>query len=59
MLARFAEIVVILNVAVGGFAVLTRRWRSARRSRNVEHVRQLEAENREIDAALKRIRGER
>jgi hypothetical protein len=41
------------------FGFLYRHFRSKRRSANLEHIRQLEAENQEIDALLEPRIGKR
>lgn len=58
MLARVAEIFVIVNVTAAALGYLGRRWRTVRRERNIDHVRRLEQENKELDEVLKRMHGD-
>jgi hypothetical protein len=48
---------VVLGVVAPAIGFLLRRYFAARRSASLEHIRRLELENREIDAALDRMAG--
>jgi hypothetical protein len=52
------ELIVALN-AVGAFGTwIARHFVQRRRVSNLDHVRQLERENKEMDEVLRRLKGE-
>ena len=56
MLRDVAAFVVIANTMAVALGWMFRRHRQARRSANLEHIKQLERENKEMDEALERIK---
>ena len=55
MLQRLVEIVVLLNALGAGAGFFYRRVRRQRRQAQLEYIRQLEAENKEIDQSIERM----
>jgi membrane protein YqaA with SNARE-associated domain len=58
-MARVIEIVVLFNALGGAAGWGLRRYLRRRRETHVEHVRELEQENVEMDRMLERMRNKR
>lgn len=56
MLRDVAALVVIANTMAVALGFMFRRHRQSRRSANLEHIEQLERENKLIDEAIDRMR---
>lgn len=55
MLQRLVEIVVLLNALGAGAGFFYRRIRQQRRQAQLEYIKRLELENKEIDQTLERM----
>lgn len=49
------DVLLLVPTIGGAIGWITRRWVIRRRESNIEHVRQLELENRELDQALNQL----
>ena len=52
------DIIVVLNIVAGLIGFLWRRHRKQKLESNLDHIKRLEVEHKEIDAALERMRSE-